>query len=476
MNDEDARLTPSAARPVPVPSGRLARLTRLGAMTAGVAGDMAWNGAAELGRGRRPSWRGLLMTPANVTRIADQLARMRGAAMKVGQLVSMDAGEVLPPELAEIMGRLRADAHFMPPEQLRRVLDREWPKGWRSAFARFDLKPMAAASIGQVHRARLKDGRELAVKIQYPGVARSIDSDVANVGALIRMAGLLPEGFDLAPYLAAACEQLREETDYELEGRHLEAFRALLDGDERFVLPERVGEWTTGRILAMSFVPGEPIEAAEALPQADRDRIARDLNDLLFKELLDFGVMQTDPNFANYRYDADSGRLVLLDFGATRRVEPEIAALYRRLFRAGLNRDEAALEAAAEEIGFVDAATAPEHRARILRMAGLVFEALTRERLFDYAGSDLSARMQAEGMALAEAGFVPPPLPIDVLYLQRKFGGVFLLSSRLRARVPVVEMLEAHLGRAEAGREAAGAAAAGLGGLGEPDGVLGAAL
>ncbi|MEM6440687.1 MAG: AarF/ABC1/UbiB kinase family protein [Pseudomonadota bacterium] len=437
----------SGARAAAVPSSRLARLGRLGAMTAGVAGDMALNGAAQAVRGRRPAWRDLLMTPGNITRVADQLAHMRGAAMKVGQLLSMDAGEVLPPELAEIMGRLRADAHFMPPRQLRQVLDREWPKGWRSAFARFDLTPMAAASIGQVHRARLKDGPELAVKIQYPGVARSIDSDVANVGALVKMTGLLPEGFDLTPYLAAACEQLREETDYELEGRRLTAFRERLAGDDRFVLPERVEAWTTERILAMTYVEGEPIEAVAAQPQAERDRVAHALTDLLLAELLRFGVMQTDPNFANYRYDPATGRIVLLDFGATRELDGEVARLYRALLTAGRAGDRSELARLAEQIGFVDADTAPAHRETVFAMIGAIFDDLRASPVLDYAATDLPDRMQRQGMALAETGFVPPPLPIDVLYLQRKFGGMFLLLSRLKARVAAGELLDMHLGR-----------------------------
>ena len=107
------------SRPLPVPSGRLNRFTRLGTMTAGIAGNMAVQALGEVGRGTRPDMRSLLMTPGNLRRMADQLDRMRGAAMKVGQLISMDAGEVLPPELADIMARLRDQAHFMPPKQLK---------------------------------------------------------------------------------------------------------------------------------------------------------------------------------------------------------------------------------------------------------------------------------------------------------------------------------------------------------------------
>lgn len=435
------------ARPLPVPASRLSRLARLGTMTAGVAGNMALGGIAQLGQGRRPAARDLLLTPGNITRITEQLAQMRGAAMKVGQLISMDGGEMLPPELASIMARLRADAHFMPPAQLKTVLNRAWGKGWLKAFAAFDVRPIAAASIGQVHRAQLRDGRDLAVKVQYPGVARSIDSDVANVGALIRMSGLLPRGFEIAPYLEEATKQLHEETDYALEGAHLKRFGGLLADDPRFTLPALQEDWSTNDVLAMSFVPGVSIETLGDAPEETRDSLARDLIDLTLAEMFDFGWMQTDPNFANYRQDPTTGRIILLDFGATRAVPAAIAAQYGALLHAGLNGDRAALESGARDIGFLAEDTATQHVTRILDMMCLVFEAINAADTFDFAASDLPRSMQAEGIALSEAGFVPPPVPMDVLFLQRKFSGMFLLATHLRARVQVRALLEQHLQR-----------------------------
>ncbi|MDX8351826.1 AarF/ABC1/UbiB kinase family protein [Cognatiyoonia sp. IB215182] len=436
-----AGATASSARAISVPASRAARLTQLGSMTASVAGSMALNGVAQLGKGQRPALRDLLLTPRNLHKITDQLAKMRGAAMKVGQLISMDTGEMLPPELAEIMARLRADAHFMPPAQLKQVLNAAWPKGWLGQFAKFDVRPIAAASIGQVHRARLKDGRDVAIKVQYPGIAQSIDSDVANVGTLIRMSGLLPKGFDLAPYMAEARQQLHEETDYELEGSHLTRFDALLRDDPRFRLPALIAEWTTPQVMVMGFINSVPIEDAVDLPQGHRDRIARDLIDLMLQELFIFGWMQTDPNFANYRYDPATDKIVLLDFGATRQISPAIAKQYRRLIAAGIADDADALLATAMEIGFFTAETDPTHSAQIVHMMRHVFRALLENPLYDFADTTLSQQMQAEGMALADAGFIPPPLPIDILFLQRKFGGMFLLANRLRAKVPVAEML-----------------------------------
>ena len=178
-------------RLVAVPAGRLARLGYITTVAASVAGSMAVGGMSQLMKRQRPVIKDLLLTPQNIFRITEQLAKMRGAAMKIGQLISMDAGELLPPELGQIMARLRDNAYAMPPAQLKKVLNDQWPAKWLGHFQKFDVHPIAAASIGQVHRAQLKDGRDLAIKVQYPGVANSIDSDVANVGGFT-MDELLP--------------------------------------------------------------------------------------------------------------------------------------------------------------------------------------------------------------------------------------------------------------------------------------------
>lgn len=425
----------TAPRALNVPSGRMSRLARLGTMATGVVGNMAVSGIREVVRGNRPGFQELLLTPANVRRIADDLARMRGAAMKIGQLLSMDTGEILPAELSEIMSRLRADADFMPPKQLKTVLNRNWGDHWLKNFSSFDVRPVAAASIGQVHRAKTRDGRDMAVKVQYPGVARSIDSDVANVGALLRVSGLVPHGFELQPYLEEARRQLHEEADYDREGRCLQDFRRLLAGDEAFVLPELYEDYTTKNVLAMSFLESDPVESAEGLDQARRNRIAERLITLLFRELFDFALMQTDPNYANYRYDPDADRIVLLDFGATRSFAPAIVDQYRRLFRSGLSGDADGVRHAALEIGFVAAESEPRHQDAIFGMIEMAFAAMREKSVFDFGDTTLSRKMNDAGSALAADGFVPPPVPMDVLYIQRKFGGTFMLASRLKAKL-----------------------------------------
>ncbi|MEX0370938.1 MAG: ABC1 kinase family protein [Tateyamaria sp.] len=430
-----------------VPAGRLTRMGRMSGLAAGVASRMAVDGLRQWSQGDRPAARDLLLTPANVSRIASELARMRGAAMKVGQLVSMDTGDVLPPELAEIMARLRADADFMPPRQLRDVLDAEWGDGWRANFARFDVRPMAAASIGQVHRAMLPDGTELAIKVQYPGIARSIDSDVSNIGRLIRMSGLIPRVFDIDLYLDEARRQLREEADYTAEAAHLTRFADLLDNDSRFVVPTLHAPLTTGKVLAMRYVASDPIEHLQAASQETRDAAMHDLCDLLLKELFDFGWMQTDPNFANYRVDRQRGQIVLLDFGATRAVPKELAGAVADLMRAGLSGTRADVDRCAADVGLLPTSVPAHFRSRVLDMMMYVFDEIRANPLLDLRHSNLARDLQRQGEALARDGFVPPPVPMDLLFIQRKVAGMFLLAARLRARIPVLDLLANYLDR-----------------------------
>jgi len=148
-----------------VPRNRVSRFARLGGLAGGIAGGMIAEGVRQLSRGNLPSPSDLVLTPGNARRVAEQLANLRGAAMKLGQLLSMDSGALLPPELAEILARLRADARPMPMSQLVAVLGQSWGRDWEKGFQRFSFTPLAAASIGQVHSAVAKDGRRLALKV-----------------------------------------------------------------------------------------------------------------------------------------------------------------------------------------------------------------------------------------------------------------------------------------------------------------------
>jgi predicted unusual protein kinase regulating ubiquinone biosynthesis (AarF/ABC1/UbiB family) len=429
-----------------VPGNRWSRLARLGSLATGIAGNMLAEGARQFAQGKRPRVGDLLLTPANARRVADQLAQLRGAAMKVGQLLSMDAGDLLPPEIRDILARLRADARPMPMSQVVSVLNASWGEGWDRHFRLFSFTPVAAASIGQVHRAQTIDGKQLAIKIQYPGVRQSISSDVDNVATLLRLSGLLPPGLDLAPLLEEAKLQLHAEADYLREGASLDRYGALLAGDSDVALPELHAALTTENVLAMSYVEGVPIESLADAPQADRDRMARLLFDLLFRELFEFRLIQTDPNFANYRYDTKFRRLILLDFGATRSYPTKMVDAYGRLMAGAIADDRPAMSAAAIDIGYFRDSIDERQRRAVLDIFSLACEPLRHAGDYDFGRTDLAARLREAGLALSlqkEAWHTPPA---DAIFLHRKLGGLYLLAARLGARVNVQALVRPHLG------------------------------
>jgi predicted unusual protein kinase regulating ubiquinone biosynthesis (AarF/ABC1/UbiB family) len=316
----------------------------------------------------------------------------------------------------------------------------EWGADWRGQFTHFETTPIAAASIGQVHRATLPDGRALAVKVQYPGVARSIDADVDNVASLLRLSGIMPEGLDIAPLLAEAKRQLHEETDYRREAGQMRRYGAMLANDTRFVAPMPVDALSNARILAMDFLPGQPIEVLQAAPQAIRDSAMTALLGLVLRELFEFGFMQTDPNFANYRWQADTGRIVLLDFGAARSVPGQTVEAYRRLMGAGLAGDRDALRTALTEAGFISAAALRRHHQAIDDIMNLTIAHIGKPGPFDFADRSFVEPLlrHTEAIVADRAAWHVPPA--DTLFVQRKVSGMALLAVRMQARMPLREM------------------------------------
>jgi len=425
-----------------VPRNRVSRLARLGGLAGGIAGGMLAEGLRQLSRGNLPRPSELVLTPANARRVAEQLASLRGAAMKLGQLLSMDSGALLPPELTEILARLRADAQPMPMSQLVAVLRRSWGADWQNGFRQFSFTPLAAASIGQVHRALTRDGRHLALKVQYPGIRESIDSDVDNVATLLRVTRLLPRELEIAPLLDEAKRQLHQEADYLKEAEYLKRFAVLLADAREFLLPTLDQELTRENILAMSYLEGEPLEALTAADQPSRDRVAALLLELVFRELFEFGLIQTDPNFANFLYQRESAQLALLDFGATRSLSDAVTQGYRGLLMAALQADRAAMAESARAMGYFRESIHAAQREAVIDLFLQVVEPARMQGRYDFASSDLPLRIRDAGLALSfEQGYWHTP-PADVLFIHRKLAGLYLLAARLRARVDVRSILQ----------------------------------
>lgn len=425
-----------------IPSSRLGRLARLGSLATSVAGGMLAEGARQLAQGNRPNMSSMLLTPANAKRVADELSRLRGAAMKVGQLISMDAGELLPPELTEILGQLRSDAKPMPLGQLAQVLEANWGKDWNQRFSQFSFQPIAAASIGQVHSAYTQDGEHLALKIQYPNIRASINSDVDNVATLLRVSGLIPKDIDFRPLLEEAKAQLHQEADYLREAAYMQRYQTLLGNTPHFKLAQVNETLTTDTILAMSFVEGVPIESLVHAPQAERDQVFTLLMQLFFRELFEFHLVQTDPNYANYRYDRQTQQIILLDFGAARDYSPTMSEHYRHLIQAAIAQNEPAIIQAAQAIGYFQDQIEPAQLKAVSTIFQQAVEPLRHQGVYDFANSNLATRVRETGVDMTfQKGYWHTP-PADAIFLHRKLGGLYLLASKLKVKVDIGKLFD----------------------------------
>nr|WP_086939495.1 AarF/ABC1/UbiB kinase family protein [Thaumasiovibrio occultus] len=426
-----------------VPKGRLSRLTQLGHLAGKIAGNVVTQGAKELTKGEKPQLSKLLLTPQNATHIAEKLSKMRGAAMKVGQLLSMDDGNILPPALSQCMAMLRDGASPMSQKQLIQRLESQWGTQWLDRFGAFSLKPFAAASIGQVHKAHLEDGTPVAVKVQYPGVKESIDSDVSNVATLLKVTGLVPAAIDIELFLDEATKQLHAETDYLAEAEAMAAYQREFHAHHSIKVPSPILSLTTAETLTMTYLEGEEITALAQEPQEVIDQVMSEMFSLLFKEMLEMELLQTDPNYGNYLYLPKTRQIGLLDFGAVKAFPPELLAGYRMLMSAAITEDRNAIHAAAQQIGFFDTPLSKEHQALIVEVFWIACEPLRTQGAYDFSNSTVVEQVKALGMTLDRNEWHSPP--INALFIHRRFGGMYLLASRLKAKVDVRSLCQAYL-------------------------------
>ena len=420
-----------------VPTNRFSRMLKLGKMASGVAGGALSEGVKRLARGEIPSASEMLLTPGNARRITQQLSEMRGAVMKIGQLLSMEAGDLLPSELTEILSKLRESAHAMPEADIEATLQQAWGADWRQQFSQFNEQPFAAASIGQVHDAVDRQGRRLAIKVQYPGINKSIDSDVNNAASILRMFKLIPESLDIEPLLETAKAQLHDEANYQLEADYLKLYRQRLGQDEVFEVPQVIDELTTDKVLVMTYIEGGGIEALAQSNPALRDQLATKIIELSLREFLHWGMVQTDPNFANFRFNSDENTVGLLDFGALRVNEAERTKVFTELLQSAMEQDLVKVVNAACAVGYIEKDDPFNYRLAIADLIQTAVEPALHEGEYDFAHSSLSQRMTEKLYKLrSQKGFQRLP-PVDIIFLHRKLAGIYMLCAKINARVNV---------------------------------------
>ena len=335
-----------------VPRGRTARLARIGRLWAAISAS--WLGA-NLRRAFASRERRVRIDEArrraDAERVAQTMGQMKGAFMKLGQMLSF-VSEDIPAEMRSALAALQAEAPPMDFPLVRDVAERELGQPLERAFAAFDTTPLAAASIGQVHRARLASGEEVVVKIQYPGVAEAIRADLANVAVLYSLMGLAYPALDPRPVVDELRARTLEELDYAHEAENQRMFAELYAGHPFIRVPHVFPAHSTGRVLTMEYVKGKRFADVLALDDARRQRVGEILYRFVFGSIHRHGVFNGDPHPGNYLLDEED-RVVFLDYGCVKRFPAEMVTGWRSLVVAHLEGHRERFRAQLLHLGFI---------------------------------------------------------------------------------------------------------------------------
>ncbi len=383
-----------------------------------------------------------MLSAGNMDRLVTKLSKMRGAALKLGQMISFQDSKMLPPAIQEVLQRVQDRADYMPASQRNKVLTSNLGPEWRDLFSNFDETPLAAASIGQVHSAVLKsNGARVAVKVQYPGVANSIDSDLSNLAILLTASRLLPKGLFLDKTIANARTELAWECDYIREAECVRRFEELL-ADERdvFIVPKVYPEASGKQVLTMEFMDGIGVTRVQSFTQEQKDWIGTQILRLCLREITEFKFMQTDPNWTNFLYNATTNKLELLDFGASREYPEEFITLYTNLLAAASRSDRETVRDLSIQLGYLTGHESKTmldaHIASVLTLAEPFLE--SSPELYDFKDQTITERVKALIPVMIRERLAPPPE--ETYSLHRKLSGAFLLCARLGSRVRCREL------------------------------------
>jgi predicted unusual protein kinase regulating ubiquinone biosynthesis (AarF/ABC1/UbiB family) len=341
-----------------IPKGRVRRSAKLGSTLGKQATRYAGTKTANVARSPQSADERLESRHLEMAlKIASTLGEMKGAAMKLGQLASFVDTDFLPEEYREIyqeqLARLRTSAPAMPWEKVVTVLESEYrDERLDELFAEIEPEAIAAASIGQVHRATLHDGRTVAVKVQYPGVAEALEADLQNMGMIVRLGKALAPGLDPKAIAEEVRERVMEELDYEYEAQSQRTFSRAYRRHPFIYVPDVLTRLSRRRVLVTEYVEGLGFEAVKQLPKQERDRFGEIVYRFSFGSIYHLQHFNADPHPGNYILMQD-GRIAFLDFGMTKRLDPEQIELEQRAVDAAARRDPGALRDALHDLGFV---------------------------------------------------------------------------------------------------------------------------
>lgn len=387
----------------------------------------------------------------NIDFFVSELGRLKGSVVKIGQMMATYGDYMMPPEVADALHQLEDNTPPMAWEVITKALHKELGAEALSALE-IDQQPLAAASLGQVHRARLRaTGEELCIKVQYPGVEDTIDADFNAVLRLLKVSRLMASTRNIDDWFGDIRLLLHKEVDYEQERRDLDFVATSLAGDERFVVPKSYPEFSTRRVLTMSYEAADSVNSAEvaALPQARRDRLGSAVLDMFLTELFVWRRMQTDPNFGNFRVRIDpegqSDKLLLLDFGAMRMLPEGFANQFCAMMVAAYQRDKSTFLEKSISLGFMKAHFPQAVLDNFVDIGIDIAEplrlpddtvpayAVNADGQYRWRQSGLPKRIAKRAVAASISKYFALP-PKDFLYVMRKLMGIYALISLFDAQ------------------------------------------
>ena len=368
----------------------------------------------------------------NAVRVTEALGELKGAAMKVGQMISVHEG-LLPPEVNAVLRGLQKDAPAVPFDQMMAVIRSELPD-YDELFDTLDPVPIAAASIGQVYRGRLRDGREVAVKVQYPEIDQVVRSDLKNLKKLFSALIAMFAEVDFDEIWEELKARLLEELDYRHEAGNIERMAALHAEVPEVIVPDVIRDASSQRVLCMAYVPGiAPDDAcSDRYPASLKDLWGARLLEFLIRGLLEHRFLHADPNFANYAFRED-GSIIVYDHGCMKEIPGELAEHYRRVLATLIDGDLDAMPERLKEMGVYRRRTGqPVSRAVLDPLAREAIEIVGPEPFCFTSESEIyEIVFDVKGQNLAELTDVG--LPPDMVMVNRSLGGLFGNLCRLEA-------------------------------------------
>jgi predicted unusual protein kinase regulating ubiquinone biosynthesis (AarF/ABC1/UbiB family) len=391
---------------------------------------------------KKPDLRSALVSKKNVTATVNTLKNLRGAAMKFGQLMSMDESIILSPDLAAVFAQLRSSGYSMTPSQLKKILNQNWGDGWLRNFKHFEVRPFAAASIGQVHKATLKSGEIVAIKVQFPGVRQSIDNDLSSLKFIMKTSGMLPAKFPLDYYITQCGDLLKRETDYELEAINITRFSEFLRSNDKLNVPKVYNQLSTQETLTMSFFEGRELSSKMAYDQSSINEISLSLLELLLNEIFTFKLVQTDPNLANFLISEGDNSLCILDFGACCQVSEATHELYKDLLNVALTLDANKIKSVLEDKNFIPKDASSEGTKFFDRIISIAINEISQNEFFDFQQSKVFEIITEEDLNLYFELIPSSLFGSDFIFIQRKIFGFILFFRAIGAKLPLLKILK----------------------------------